>query len=579
MKKRRIHVSLSGLTVISVTAAVLAAVTVCIGIFASVYSRSLLQDARLSSEQSAEQTALAVGNYLESTKHKLTLISGIVGNISSPTDFQDRISALTYTENDIYAVTVYGENGEIISCAGSGAPAKPSVLRDLSFDRKLFEGSQDFAVSKPHVQTLFEGEYPWVVTIALKTDGPVLTDGRYIAIDFKFSQIASYIDHVGVGRQGYCFITDGAEDIIYHPQQQLLFSGIVSEDTQIVSGLSDETVFKNNIIYTSRPIKGSSWRIISVSFTDDLTMERRTQIIRSVALSFVCVAVILTAILLLYSKSVNAPIKSLIEEMERFERDAESFSYNGGNESISELNVISETFAHMSEQIKQLMEQVKNEQTELRKTELKALQAQINPHFLYNTLDSIQWMCEQGKTKDAAKMVNALARLFRISISRGRELITIGDEMRHAESYLIIQSFRYREQFTYSFDVDPELEGYLCNKITVQPLIENAIYHGIDRLVDEGKIEISVKPADDGTDDIFIRVFDNGIGMTEEQCRAILSKSRSDSGGIGVKNVNDRLRIYFGEQYGLTIKSEPDVGTTVTVRIPRITDENGGKRI
>ena len=151
--------------------------------------------------------------------------------------------------------------------------------------------------------------------------------------------------------------------------------------------------------------------------------------------------------------------------------------------------------------------------------------------------------------------------------------------MRHAESYLIIQSFRYREQFTYSFDVDPALEGYLCNKITVQPLIENAIYHGIDRLVDEGKIEISVKPADDGTDDIFIRVSDNGIGMTEEQCRAILSKSRSDSGGIGVKNVNDRLRIYFGEQYGLTIKSEPDVGTTVTVRIPRITDENGGKRI
>ena len=227
----------------------------------------------------------------------------------------------------------------------------------------------------------------------------------------------------------------------------------------------------------------------------------------------------------------------------------------------------------MSEKIKELMEQIRAEEKALRKTELKALQAQINPHFLYNTLDSIQWMCEQGKAEDASKMVSALARLFRISISRGRELIPIKDELLHAKNYLIIQSFRYKNQFTYTFDTEPGLEKYLCNKITVQPLIENAIYHGIDRLVDEGEIKISVKTAPDDAGDILITVEDNGVGMTKEQCLAVLKKEKSDSSGIGIKNVNDRLKIYFGEKYGISIKSELDEGTAITVRIPKIEKE------
>ena len=171
-------------------------------------------------------------------------------------------------------------------------------------------------------------------------------------------------------------------------------------------------------------------------------------------------------------------------------------------------------------------------------------------------------------------MVGALARLFRISISRGKELIPIKDEMTHAKSYLIIQSYRYKNQFSYNFDIEESIENYLCNKITVQPLIENAIYHGLDRMVDEGHIEISAKTATDDPNDIIITVADNGIGMTEEQCRKILLKERSDSSGIGVKNVNDRLKIYFGEKYGITIESELDVGTTVMVRIPKVEKED-----
>lgn len=572
-KRKRFSLSLSALTVICVTVASLAAVSSCIAIFASVYSRSLMRDAKVNSEQTLQQTAIAVNNNLEAMKNKLTAVRNILYESKEPDDFRSKTEALTKIQNDIFAVTVYDHEGNILSCTGSGNTLKKETYKDLSFDKALFEGAADFALSEPHVQTLFDGVYPWVVTLAIRTDRPVFGGGTYVAIDFSFSEIAKYIDKVGVGRHGYCYITDAEGNIIYHPQQQLIFSHLKSEDAGIVSSLSDGVHEDENVIYTLSTTYDRSWRIVGVSYTDELVTERQSQIFMSIVVSLLCCAAVSVAVLAVYAIIVNAPVRSLIKAMKAFENAADSFSYSSGNEAVTELQVLSDSFEHMSNRIKQLMERVRTEETELRKTELKALQAQINPHFLYNTLDSIQWMCEQGKNEDAMKMVSALAKLFRISISRGHELIPIKDELQHAKNYLVIQSYRYRNQFSYSFDIETRLEHYLCNKITVQPLIENAIYHGIDRMVDEGEIKISVKEAPDNKDDILITVEDNGVGMTEEQCRKILRKERSDSSGIGVKNVNDRLKIYFGEKYGLTIKSELDVGTIVTVRIPKIEAE------
>lgn len=570
IKRRKFSLSLSALSILSITVACMVAVSVCSVIFSAVYSNSLIKDAKLSSEQSVGQIALAVNNNLDSMCQKLEFIEETVADCSDGEDFYNKISVITRMQKDIYAVTVYGENGDIIAATNGDTLLKKQIYKDLSFDRSIFESANGFTLSSPHVQNLFEGGYPWVVTLAAKADTPVLENGVYIAIDYEFSEIAKYIDNVGIGRHGYCFITDDAGNIIYHPQQQLIFSGIKSENTDFIKVLSDGVHYEKNVIYTITTTEDGLWRVVGLSFTDELEVERRTQIIFNIAISFLFCGIIELIVLKIYSKIVNAPVRSLIKAMKAFENQAENFRYSGGNESVAELRVISSSFEHMAKTIQSLMERVHKEEKELRKTELKALQAQINPHFLYNTLDSIQWMCEQGKTKDAAEMVRALARLFRISISRGRELITIKEELQHAENYLIIQSYRYRSQFSYTIDVSDELMECLCNKITIQPLIENAIYHGIDRMVDEGEIKITVKPDEDTSGDILIIVSDNGVGMTKEQCGKILAKDRSDSGGIGVKNVNDRLKIYFGEKYGLSIESELDVGTTVTVRIPRI---------
>ena len=289
---------------------------------------------------------------------------------------------------------------------------------------------------------------------------------------------------------------------------------------------------------------------------------------------FLVVVLFTVIIIRFFSKLFSNPAKELANAMREFEKDTNNFEFKT-IEGTAEITSLTESFEHMVVQIKELVETVRQEEITLRKTELKALQAQINPHFLYNTLDAIAWLCEEERYKDAVEMVNSLAKLFRISISRGHELITIEKEMQHAKSYLKIQNFRYKNQFTYSFDVDEECLNYLCNKITLQPIIENAIYHGIDRMVDEGKINIGIHQKGDT---ILFTVEDNGVGMTEEQCEEILHKDASDRVGIGIKNVNDRIKIYFGEEYGLTIQSELDEGTRVTISMPKITENDYGEK-
>lgn len=413
---------------------------------------------------------------------------------------------------------------------------------------------------------MFKDYYPWVVTIARLRSLPLYGGDVYVAMDVSFTAISDYIDVVGVGQHGYCYIIDDNGIIVYHPQQQIVFSGIKAEPLEEVAQYKDGVHYGKDSIYTVKSLQNCTWKIVGKSYTDEINQSKTRTIVRVIILSALFCGLVALLVLFLFSKIITEPVRELVKAMKEFESDAADYRYDRINGNVAEIETLSDSFGHMVSMVQELMEKVRREEVTLRKTELRALQAQINPHFLYNTLDSIQWMCEQNRMDDAVKMVGALAKLFRISISRGNELITISDEMRHAESYLIIQSYRYKNAFTYKFNIDKDVCDCLCSKITVQPLIENAIYHGIENMVDEGEINIDV--IKDGND-VLIKVSDNGVGMTEEQCRSILRKEKSDSSGIGIKNVNDRLKIYFGEAYGISIESELDVGTTVTVRIPQ----------
>ena len=564
MKNRCPHTGLRITTIlVSMVVGVVAIILCCcIFLFLDRYRSAMVQSAQTSSAQAVSQVSNTVGNYLMDMDQAMQLVKQ---SLLESTDSRDELlSAFLKFRPDVVAVTSYTSDGTLLDCWSPGREPKEHIFRNLSFDLDRARTSDGAFMTAPHVETLFEEYYPWVVTLtAPLADG---TEAAWVSLDLSFASISSYINNVGIGQRGYCFLMDTDGNIIYHPQQQLIYSGIKSEDTAALAALADGAYADDTVIYCVTSIEGSDWRVVGVSYVDELVNRNVTEMIR---LSFLLAIVVLAAALLtswLLSQLLGRPLRGLADAMESFETDADHFTYRpvGGTREVQEL---SDSFGHMVVRIQELMTTVREEEVNLRKTELKALQAQINPHFLYNTLDSIAWMCEQGRNADAVKMVHALARLFRISISKGHELIPIAKEIEHAESYLQIQKYRYKNQFTYAFDVDPACLDYLCNKITLQPIIENAINHGLDLMVEEGHIDVQVKQ--DG-DDIVFRVQDNGVGMSAEQIEAIMQRGPKDRTGIGIKNVDDRLKIYFGKNYGLHISSEPDVGTCVEIRMPKV---------
>lgn len=539
-------------------------------VFVSVFRRSVEQNAVTSSEQAIVQASNTVYNYTEDMEEIMGIIEESYGR--GKEERNSALDTLLRIRKDVIAITSYDERGEMVEAWTGSYRLKDKILQNLSFYRDEENKEDKLHISEPHAETLLENYYPWVVSIRKDLQAE---DGRRhtVVMDIRFSRIANYVDEVGIGQHGFCFIMDKKGNIIYHPQQQLIYSGLKSEQTEMLMHAEDGTMVRSGVIYTSTSLDNCDWRIVGVSYIDELVNGKVRDTVRLllVLILFVLLTVFLSSYLL--SRVVSNPIQSLVKAMQDFEAEAEEFSYEPVRGS-REIMALSDSFDHMVVRIQNLMEQVRGEEITLRKTELKALQAQINPHFLYNTLDAIGWLCEEERSKDAVEMVNALAKLFRISISKGHELIPIAKEVEHARSYLMIQNFRYKNQFTYAFEIEEACLPYLCNKITLQPIIENAIYHGINRMVDEGSITIRIYAQED---DIIFSVADNGVGMSREQCESILKSEPGDQTGIGIKNVNDRIKIYFGSQYGITIESEPDEGTCVSIRMPKV--EEGGYEI
>ena len=242
--------------------------------------------------------------------------------------------------------------------------------------------------------------------------------------------------------------------------------------------------------------------------------------------------------------------------------------YTGGSYEIKHLG---KSIGDMAAQIRLLMNDIVTEHEAKRKQEFDTLQSQINPHFLYNTLDIIVWMIENEQKAEAVKVVTALARFFRISLSKGKSIITVRDELEHVRNYLMIQHMRFKNKFSYTIEAEDEVTELASLKLMLQPLVENAIYHGMEFMDGDG--EIVLRAWKEG-DELYFEVRDNGLGMTKEQVENLFSSAShavsTKGSGIGVKNVNERIKLYFGEEYGLTIESEPDEGTAIRIHLPAV---------
>jgi two-component system, sensor histidine kinase YesM len=275
------------------------------------------------------------------------------------------------------------------------------------------------------------------------------------------------------------------------------------------------------------------------------------------------------------SKSIYTPIKKLHDVTTTITKnDLQALMTSDNVDEITELGM---SFNIMIGKIRELLDSKIKEQEELKKAELRALQAQINPHFLYNTLDTIIWMAESKKTAQVVEIVSALSKFFRISLSKGRDWITIAEEIERTKSYLIIQKMRYRDILDFKIEVDERVTDNTILKLILQPLVENAIYHGIKNKRQGGTINVRAKLNNEN--EVLLEVEDNGIGFTAEKLAQLQTELETDSddikmeSGFGIGNVNNRVRLYYGKQYGLSVRSEYNTGTCVTLVIPAKKDD------
>lgn len=298
----------------------------------------------------------------------------------------------------------------------------------------------------------------------------------------------------------------------------------------------------------------------------------RSEVERAISITTVILILILAGAFMISRKIVTGitePIQKLCEAAEA--AGSGDFQIRAQGEGLDEIAVLNASFNQMVEEIGNLVEDIRVEELNLRAAELRVLQEQINPHFLYNTLDNIIWLAESKDTEQVVKMVSALSNFFRTTLSKGREFITVREEGEHIRSYLEIQQFRYRDILEYEVKIPEELWEYQVIKLTLQPLVENALYHGIKKKRGKGHICVS---AEHYKDVLIFKVKDDGMGMEEarlEQVRGILDGSvveEQQSGGFGLFNVNQRIQLHYGAEYGLKVQSTYGEGTEIWVRIP-----------
>lgn len=480
-------------------------------------------------------------------------------------------------KDTLVSLACFSEEGQLISAVPFSS-LKPDIdVTEQDWFLKASEKMENLHFSDIHVQNLFDNSsdrYYWVISLSrgveITRNGSL--ESGILLVDMDFSGIQQLFTKVNIQSPGYVYLVDSNGKLIYHPKQNLIFSNLIEEnniqDAALEDGIHKESFHGEERMLVVKTVGYTGWKIISVTPIKRLY----GTFFRSQLMAFLVVAIaILVMIFLnqLVSVRVVKPLKRLENSVKEIDFSPTPQIYIGGPHEIQHLG---KTIQSMVVEMRRLTDDIVREQEEKRKSELDALQSQINPHFLYNTLDSIMWMIEAEKYEDAISMVQALGSLFRISLSKGKTLITIEDEIRHAQSYVAIQKYRYKNRFEAFFDVDNSLTHYKTIKLIIQPLIENAIYYGMEFMDGDGEIHIRVKP--DGAD-LSIEVADNGPGIPTERLSSLLTEEtmeRSRGSGIGLRNVHQRIQLYFGSAYGLEIESEPDEGTLVRIRLPLCED-------
>ena len=533
-----------------------------------------------SSEQLLNQTAINLETYLRNMRRiSDAMYYSVIKDKDLAVDSVDEEMNLLYEANkdNLISIACYTNDGKLVAAAPVTNEKDNSDIVGQEWFVNAVDQMENLHFSTPHVQNLFDDanyRYHWVISLSRAVELTKSGDSELgvLLVDMNYSSIEQLLEKANTGiDEEYVYLMDGNGEIIYHPKQKLIYAGLYEENNEEIATWDDgshkEDFWSENRLVTVKTVSYTGWKIVSVIPNSVFNMG-----MYETRLFFVMLLIISMLLIIFVNQMVSSSVASPLEKLNESVKEWEAGNMNpdiyiGG---FTEVEHLGRTLKSTVEQIRKLMDDVLLEQEEKRKSELDALQSQINPHFLYNTLESITWMIEGERYEDAVFMISQLASLFRISLSKGRTIIRVEDEIKHATNYMNIQKIRYKNRFHVDFQIDEEILNCCTVKLIVQPLLENAIYYGVEGMDDEG--EIWVRGYRDG-DDVCIEVRDNGLGMSEEILDSLLkenSRVPRKGSGVGVINVHKRIQIRFGKKYGLEIESEPDEGTMVRIRLPYI---------
>lgn len=504
----------------------------------------------------AEEAIARSGNYIELYANKLTSFSELISQDESVyrylkyKDESEKARILRMIQNTlktdayIQSIILLRKDGYVIS-------NEKNVNMEISSDMMKEEWYvQALKNSMPILNPLRKQNFSqddmehWVISVSREIHDENGENLGVLLIDVKYQALHEYLQSRELGEQGDTIILDELERIVYY--KDIPCMNAKNTCLQRFRTIQEGYDRSSNTIMVKYPIHHTNWVLVGISSLEEIRSLKVhfLELIFMSALASIIITWVISSFIL---NRITKPVRELEKHMSHF------------SESLSKVSLIGDVSAEilsLQNHFNDMIEKIKY----LREYEINALHSQINPHFLYNTLDTIIWMAEFEDTEKVISITKALANFFRISLSNGKEKIPLKEEIRHIQEYLYIQKQRYEDKLEYEFDINSSLENIEVPKIILQPLVENALYHGIKNLQGAGKIRIYSR--------IFEKKFeliveDNGVGFEKAKQQATMKM-----GGVGVKNVNKRIQFYYGEEYGVKIDSGFTAGARVIISLP-----------
>ena len=543
-----------------------------IAIASTLYATSI---SSLIDEQIINTSRQVVSNYEYYFNNAIEVTNAIQIKVQNIDVLEEKSAVQEYFDDiqdmkgEIISIALYDEKGDLIVSNSGYVSAEENVYENDSYQN---------AISEPMIN-IFSA-------VGYEDDRYAFTLSRYLnykneenycvaLIEFDFSKIVRQIYQSDLGENGHIVIFDRNYEVVYSSKPEFVEEDYKATKELVLGSRSVNINNQSFNLYIST-IADTSWKV-SVFTNNSQVYNSLNLFIALTVATTICLGVIYLIAIYFVIKQVTNPLYKLQNEMNKIKDlnyEVKHSSLTGGSKEIIQLEA---TFNDLMKRIRDLAGKLVEERDNQRKSELKALQNQINPHFLYNTLDSIIYMIDKGESQKAEQMIVALSKFFRISISRGKNIIPLKDEIEHVRNYLLIQKIRFGDQFNYTINVSSGLEGYYCMKLILQPIVENAIEHGLNDAQSGGRIDIKAYIYGEF---IVLEVTDNGYGISSEKLKEI-EKSFQDKNihrGVGLQNVYQRIKIYYGEKGDIKIHSIEDEGTTISILIPKERAKNDDEK-